>query len=671
MLDSNGFCVPTKGIALFHNQLNLKRLWRSLLSLRLLLFLLIAAGIPHSSIAQEPSLVLDLYPGNSTSPQPPSDLIAVENTLYFVAYGTDLGIELWKSDGTAVGTVVVKDLRPGPGNSDPKIIGAVNGLVIFEAWDGGSARGLWRSDGTESGTFKIKDLTTNWTKDKRDTYTEAIGSTLFFVATDSTNGPEIWESDGTATGTVLVKDIYPGPYTYYSPYNLTNVNNVLYFTGYDGLWKSDGTASGTTKVKNFSYSLPQYLTNVNGTLFFRASYDGTSGNELWKSDGTDAGTVQVCDIYPGSNGSDPQYLTNVNGTLFFTASDGTNGRELWKSDGTVIGTTLVKDAYPGSNSSSPSQLTNFNGLLFFVADNGTNGRELWKSNGFSAGTALLMDINKATYFSSSPSYLLVVNGILYFIAHDGINGTEFWKSDGTALGTTMVKNIYAGNTSSSPQNLTNVNGNLFFTATDNTNGRELWVLNTKGKAPVIGSISDATISDDRVYTGPTPMLTGGTAPITWSLVQKPAGMTINATTGVVSWPTPTTTGSPFTVTIKATNTFGQASVSWKLTVYHPGPPSTPLGGLVIAYKIRTPSVSPDGQTVQYTYVWTSDKGDRVTHGPTTATMDVLDEMQLVSTGETWTVRATPSVGGRAGTAAVATVKFIDLRTGSVTWAFYK
>ena len=40
---------------------------------------------------------------------------------------------------------------------------------------------------------------------------------------------------------------------------------------------------------------------------------------------------KVKDIYPGSNGSSPQYLTDVNGTLFFSAQD-PEGQELWKID---------------------------------------------------------------------------------------------------------------------------------------------------------------------------------------------------------------------------------------------------------------------------------------------------------------------------------------------------
>jgi ELWxxDGT repeat protein len=77
------------------------------------------------------------------------------------------------------------------------------------------------------------------------------------------------------------------------------------------------------------------FTDVNGTLFFRAS-DSTHVNELWKSDGTSSGTVLVRNINTsggGMTGSGPHQLTNVNGTLLFVAFHTTNRLELWKSNG--------------------------------------------------------------------------------------------------------------------------------------------------------------------------------------------------------------------------------------------------------------------------------------------------------------------------------------------------
>jgi ELWxxDGT repeat protein len=319
-----------------------------------------------------------------------------------------------------------------------------------------------------------------------------VNGTLFFHANGGTTGNELWKADIPADTPkvavaafsflppALVKDIRSGGLPS-DPGYLTNVNGTLFFRANDGtngneLWKSDGTSGGTTLVKDIhsgiSGSDARSLTNVNGTLFFQAN-DGTNGIELWKSDGTTAGTTLVKDIRSGLGDSGPFFLTNVNGTLFFSANDGTNGFELWQSDGTSAGTTLVKDIRSGIGSSSPRSLTNVNGTLFFGTNDGTNGYELWQSDGTSAGTTLVKDIVTGSS-SSSPRSLTNVNGTLFFRANDGTNGIELWKSDGTSAGTTLVKDIRSGVGSSFPGSLTNVNGTLFFYSDDGTNGSELW-----------------------------------------------------------------------------------------------------------------------------------------------------------------------------------------------------
>ena len=65
----------------------------------------------------------------------------------------------------------------------------------------------------------------------------------------------------------------------------------------------------------------------------------------------------VKDISAGIDGGDPRLITNVNGTLFFRANDGIHGPEVWKSDGTQQGTMLVKDIALGSSSADPSGFT--------------------------------------------------------------------------------------------------------------------------------------------------------------------------------------------------------------------------------------------------------------------------------------------------------------------------
>lgn len=377
--------------------------------------------------------------------------------------------------------VVVKDIQPGSVASQPRALTNVNGMLFFIANDGIHEPELWKSDGTEGGTVLVKDINPGpVTSFGLYPFLTPVDSTLFFVAATPDEGFELHKSDGTGAGTVLVKDIMPGPNPS-STSRLVNVNGTLFFgadngvNGYE-LWKSDGTESGTVMVKDIvpgsGSSYVSELVNVNGVLFFSA-LTSPNGKELWRSDGTPGGTYMVKDIYPGSSNSNPGYLVNINGTLYFAANDGINGSELWKSDGTAAGTVMVKNIEPGSAGSFPNNITIVNGTIFFSAQTAAYGLELYKSDGTDAGTILVKDIYPGL-FDSFPGYFTSYNGELYFQAYDGVNGTELWKSNGTASGTRMVKNIFAGSGNSDPAHLEVAGGLLYFSANDGVHGHELW-----------------------------------------------------------------------------------------------------------------------------------------------------------------------------------------------------
>ena len=57
-----------------------------------------------------------------------------------------------------VGTGLVADIQPGPGNSTPSVRIALDELEFFWANDGVSGNELWRSDGTPAGTVRMKDI---------------------------------------------------------------------------------------------------------------------------------------------------------------------------------------------------------------------------------------------------------------------------------------------------------------------------------------------------------------------------------------------------------------------------------------------------------------------------------------------------------------------------------
>lgn len=83
--------------------------------------------------------------------------------------------------------------------------------------------------------------------------------------------------------------------------------------------------------------------------------------------------------------------------------------------------------------------------------------------------------------------------------------------------------------------------------------------------PDIAPIADQTAVEGTVFTF-SPTRLGGSLPMNWTLGASPGSMAINRITGAIEWPTPDLSGSPYTVTVQATNDAGQDTESFQLTV---------------------------------------------------------------------------------------------------------
>ena len=143
-------------------------------------------------------------------------------------FGGTYGRELWRSDGTAIGTYMVKDINPGSSSTYAYEFASVGDSIYF--W---TSSALWKSDGTNAGTIKVFDLS-SFGMTGYSSIRATDNGLLFWTAHTSNYGYEIWVSNGTFEGTNLLKDMNPSTgfasYTW-APYV---VGSKIYFQANDG-----------------------------------------------------------------------------------------------------------------------------------------------------------------------------------------------------------------------------------------------------------------------------------------------------------------------------------------------------------------------------------------------------------------------------------------------------
>jgi ELWxxDGT repeat protein len=473
-------------------------------------------------------LLTDINPGVSAgSPDrsgfDPENFMVVGDTLFFTANDGTHGYQLWKSDGTSEGTVMVKDLNPGKGSSNPGWFANLNGTLYFEANNGTAVR-VYKTDGTADGTVEIPG---NY-QSRIDHLTAASDAVYFFANNPSGTSffsSILWRTTGTTAQRITTAELHLSPIAFndsvfyfdtapgrgFRTYRATSsgavtlgsyrlidgvsFNGAFYFSQDTNgtLWKTDGTISGTVAVTNFSATPEGFF--VTDTTLYLTVRDATA-TAVWTSDGTAAGTARLTTtssggpMYPGS-------FVPFGDELYFLNSDTRVGTALWKTDGTSDGTVLVTDHMLKSRDvrAGISPLTDANGALYFVVDNATtdrfnrvtHDRHIWISDGTADGTAPFGVPIGPTTQSSNPHGLFNFNGSLYFTANDGLDGDQFYTTDGTADGTVALTNVAGGIVTFDHAEL---NDKLIVSASDRVNGNVLWQTDgtPEGTNPITGAV---------------------------------------------------------------------------------------------------------------------------------------------------------------------------------------
>ncbi|MEL7162932.1 MAG: ELWxxDGT repeat protein, partial [Bacteroidota bacterium] len=286
----------------------------------------------------------------------PNFKFAWSGELYFAANDGTNGVELWKSDGTAAGTSMVKDIRPD-GNSSPSQFFAYDGELYFRANDGTTGVELWKTDGTEAGTVRVSDIQAGDGSSRPSDFFVVAGN-LFFVADDG-EGKELWISAGDSVSTRKIVDFNPegdgnpreftqtidGDYWFVADTSDMDASAVLYRISLG----DQGLALGRFPflLEALDGNDPEDLTFTGTSIYF--SYEGVnSGRELAFLNLVNGTLFLPPEISDGAASSEIDEITLAGNFVFFEAQD-TSGLELYSSlastarisyvlpDGTILG----------------------------------------------------------------------------------------------------------------------------------------------------------------------------------------------------------------------------------------------------------------------------------------------------------------------------------------------
>ena len=347
--------------------------------------------------------------------------------LYFTASEMSTGRELYRTNGTPTGTILVKDINPGAADAAIDTAVFIGNNVLFGATTQASGRELWRSNGTSAGTTMIKDINPGTGSGFVDSKVIQDNNLLYFVGNNAVTGPDPWISDGTAAGTRLVKDI---PQWQVGPgiieYKIINNGSVYFILSppdFQGgiyqseIWKTNGTPTSTYALKGIKQCLEgcgdtdafhDFLIYKGAVYFFVRDPDHF--DNMWVTDGTAEGTHGIWGIAANDEGGGLTFFEVINNHMVLTGVDHGQPHCFYRSDGTPF----TRDVICFMSPQLPKAITKISNKVFF--GNPDNNFQLSQSDGFTvetvayifdrsfAGTDQIIDFNGVALFSTRDTH---------------------------------------------------------------------------------------------------------------------------------------------------------------------------------------------------------------------------------------------------------------------------
>ncbi len=420
------------------------------------------------------------------------DTAAVNGRLLFAAAAPlSSDYELWASDGTAAGTRLLRDIRPGPAPSEPKGFTKLGTKVLFAADDGVHGRELWVSDGTARGTKLLADLDPRkdsggkpLSGDPR-AFTHHAGA-VYFAASHPSLGREVWVSDGTPAGTKLAADIVPGAGGS-RPRVLASAGTTLFV-----VTEASKQRKGSLLALSAGSPQARYLAPIStpahwsfeavalGSRLVFGNEDTAHGFEPWTSDGTLGGTgvlVNIAGPVRKPFGSVIRPAGAIGDTIHFSIWAYAAGMYFVSTDGTRAGTKLRLGPMPGP---TDGRLVELGDRLLSWDAYDTKG--LYAYDKTTDRETLLAPLG-----DWRPGYRLsIVQGRwrdrFLYRGYSPASGIEPWITDGTPRGTRLFADLVPGAGSSNPHLLAPIDARsiLVLADPDGRTPRRIVLLRTDG-----------------------------------------------------------------------------------------------------------------------------------------------------------------------------------------------
>ncbi len=382
-------------------------------------------------------------------------LVRLNDRLFFTADDGRSGQELWSTNGTAAGTILVKDFAPGglnltPNSSQAKIVGINDSQILVQT--NIASNPLWIvSNGASRAVNglpqEIKTLLQNGL-----IYEHFVVNGKWIFPARSRDGATLWQIDlnrSQPSAQRLYRFPYLTPNTGLHPQLFTVAGGQAFFkaegiNGQSQLWRTDGTERGTVSLRNLNPAGEEFV--VWQDRAYMQAETPENGWELWTSNGTVKGTQLLKDIVPGTGSAAPRILGNTKRDLFFLANAAKGGIELWATSGTPKTTRLVKRLDNAPSGRGERIFAVAGDRMYFVNYRKSAFADLWVTDGTEVGTKQLTNRS----FNQISELRWTGNRLFFSAGGSADGGNEPWVSDGTAKGTKQLADLYPGTTTIVP-----------------------------------------------------------------------------------------------------------------------------------------------------------------------------------------------------------------------------